>query len=146
MRPPDGAPRETRARPIHPIVPVRRTLKQPATGLAPLSAPRCKEGLNLLLDHINGAAGAFGGAQAAALAEVVVELEAVAGAELDHGVVGAHTEAVVALEAVTAAEASARLEQRGGLVEAARLPLLPCRRPAPVAPLPLPAAPHPRTD
>src|SRR4051812_6147080 len=44
---------------------------------------------------------------------------AVAGAELDDRVVGAHPEAVVALEAVAAGQAAAGLELRGPLVQPA---------------------------
>src|SRR5215813_10976064 len=67
--------------------------------------------------HGDGAARALGGAHAAALAEVVVELEAVARPELDHRVVGAHAVAIVAFEAVAAGETAARLVERVGLVE-----------------------------
>ena len=72
--------------------------------------------------HLDRAARALGHADAAALAVVVVELEALARPELDHRVVGADAVAVVALEAVAAGQAAARLEQRVGLVEAARRP------------------------
>src|SRR3954447_2281505 len=68
--------------------------------------------------HLDGAAGAFGGAPAAAPAVVVVDL-VLAVAELDDGVVRADAVAVVAAEAVAAGHAAARLEQRGGVVQAA---------------------------
>src|SRR5439155_23801152 len=68
--------------------------------------------------HLDGTAGAFDGAQAAALAVVVVDFVA-AVAELDDRVVRADAVAVVAAEAVAAGHAAARLEQRGGLVQAA---------------------------
>src|SRR4051794_961169 len=73
--------------------------------------------LNRLRLHHDGAARAFLGAHAAALAVIVVELEAVALAELDHRVVRAHAVAVVALEAVAAGEAAARLVKGGGLLK-----------------------------
>src|SRR5581483_12502430 len=76
--------------------------------------------LDGLRHHLDRAAGAFGSAQAAALAIVVVELEALARPELDHRVVGAHAVAVVALEAVAARQAAARLEERAFFVEAAQ--------------------------
>src|SRR6186713_31925 len=44
----------------------------------------------LLGNHLDRAAGALGHADAAALAVVVVELEPLAGPELDHCVVGTH--------------------------------------------------------
>ncbi len=71
-----------------------------------------------LRHHLDRAARAFRHADAAALAVVVVELEALARPELDHRVVRADAVAVVALEAVAAGQAAARLEQRVGLVEA----------------------------
>ncbi len=49
--------------------------------------------LDVFWDHIDGAAGALGGADAAALAVVVVELEVLAGPELDHRVVRAPSRA-----------------------------------------------------
>jgi len=58
--------------------------------------------LTLLRRHFNGATWAFGGAQPAALAVIVVEFEPVAGTELDHRVVGADAVAVVAFEAIAA--------------------------------------------
>src|SRR5271165_3764750 len=73
---------------------------------------------NRLRHHLDRAARAFGGAEAAALAIVVVELEPFAGAELDHGVVGADAVAIVAFEAIAARETTARLIERVGLVEA----------------------------
>src|SRR5512143_1102010 len=69
--------------------------------------------------HRDRAAGALGHADAAALAVVVVELEALARSELDHGVVRADAVAVVALEAVAAGKAAAGFEQRVRLVQAA---------------------------
>src|SRR5690348_6339728 len=68
--------------------------------------------------HLDGATGAFGGAQAAALAVVVVDLVLAVG-ELDDGVVGADAVAVVAAEAVAAGHAAARLVQRRAGVEPA---------------------------
>src|SRR5207344_1466136 len=73
---------------------------------------------DLLRHHGDRAARALLGAHAAALAVVVVEAEAVARPELDHGVVGADAVAVVALEAVAAGQAAARLVERVGLVKA----------------------------
>jgi hypothetical protein len=61
--------------------------------------------------HLDRPARALGHAHAAALAVVEIELEALAGAELDDGVVGAHAVAVVALEAVAATQAASCLEQ-----------------------------------
>src|SRR5215211_2569603 len=74
---------------------------------------------DLLRGHLDGSARALGGTQATALAEVQVDLVLVAArlVELDHGVVRAHAEAVVAGEAVAAGEAAAGLEERVGLVE-----------------------------
>ena len=63
-----------------------------------------------LRHHLDRAARALRDAHAAALAVVVVELEALAGAELDDRVVRADAVAVVALEAVAARQAAARLE------------------------------------
>src|ERR1700693_6026419 len=63
--------------------------------------------------HLDRAARAFGLAQPAALAIVVVDLEALARTQLHHGVVGAHPVAVVALEAVAARQAAPRLVERG---------------------------------
>ena len=57
---------------------------------------------DLLGDHVDGSARALLGAQPATLAEVEVDAEPLAGVELDHGVVGADAEAIVALEAVAA--------------------------------------------
>src|SRR5678815_869407 len=73
----------------------------------------------LLGDHVDGSARALPGAQPAALAEVEVDAEPLAGAELDDGVVRTDAKAVVALEAVAARQAAPRLEQRGLLVEPA---------------------------
>src|SRR5205814_951294 len=67
--------------------------------------------------HLDRPAGAFRHANAAALAVVVIELEAVAGPELDYGVIGADAVAVVALEAIAAGKTATCLEQRIGLVE-----------------------------
>ena len=75
-----------------------------------------------LRHHLDRAARTLGHADAAALAVVEVELEALARAQLDHRVVGTHAVAVVALEAVAARQAAPRLEQRVGLVEAADAP------------------------
>src|SRR5690349_8635547 len=75
--------------------------------------------LDLLRHHLDGAAWAFLSAHAAALAIIVIELEALAGSELDHGIVRAHAVAIVALEAVAAGQAAARLVERIGLVEPA---------------------------
>src|SRR5947209_4395922 len=75
--------------------------------------------LDGLRHHGDGAARAFGDAHAAALAVVVVEFVARARPELDHRVVRTHAVTVVAFEAVAAGQASARLEQRVGLVQAA---------------------------
>jgi hypothetical protein len=73
-----------------------------------------------LLHHHDRAARALLGAEPATLAEIVVELESVAGPELDHGIVGTNAVAVVALEAVAAREAPARLIERIGFVESLR--------------------------
>src|SRR5450759_2465905 len=70
-------------------------------------------------DHIDGAAGAFGGAKPAALAIIVIEAEAVAGAQFDHRIVRADAVAVVALEAIATGKTPARLVKRVGLVEPA---------------------------
>src|ERR1035437_1838211 len=80
---------------------------------------RAMHGLNIFRYHLDGTAWALGGADAATLAVVVVELEAPAGAELDHGIVRTDAIAVVALEAVAAAHAATRLEHCGFLVEVA---------------------------
>src|SRR5215475_1153194 len=69
--------------------------------------------------HLDRAARALGDAEAAALAVVVVELEPLAGSELDDRVVGADAVAVVALEAVAAGQAPARFEERVCVVESA---------------------------
>ena len=53
-------------------------------------------------------------ADSSTLAVVQVELEALAWAQFDDGIVGADTVAVIALEAIAARQAAARLEQRGG--------------------------------
>ena len=66
----------------------------PSRTLAPSS--------NILCHHLDGAAGAFGGAHTAALAVVIIETEAVARAELDDRIVGANAVTVVAFEAVAA--------------------------------------------
>src|ERR1035437_7273693 len=76
-------------------------------------------GLNIFRHHLDGTAGTLGGADAATLAVVVVEREAPARAELDHGIVWTDALAVVALEAVAAAHAAPRLEYRGLLVDVA---------------------------
>src|SRR6185437_1384195 len=93
--------------------PLRRALQPAGLGLPGLTRPRRPEagaGLRwpsgLLGDHLDGAAGAFGGAQAAALAVVVVDLVLTVG-ELDDGVVGADAVAVVAAEAVATGHAAA---------------------------------------
>ncbi len=65
--------------------------------------------LNRLRYHVDRPARAFRGAQTAALAIVVVELEPLAGAELDHRVVRTHAVAIVALEAIAAGQAATRL-------------------------------------
>src|SRR5437773_971628 len=72
-----------------------------------------------LAHHLDRAARALRDAHAAALAVVVVEFEALAGPELDDGVVGADAVAVVAFEAVAARQAAARFVQRVAFVEAA---------------------------
>src|SRR6266498_1457519 len=76
---------------------------------------------DLLGLHRDRAGGAFLHADAAALAEVQIDLVLVGAArfELDHRVVGADAVAVVAREAVAARHAASCLEQRVGLVEAA---------------------------
>src|SRR4029079_5502929 len=86
---------------------------QPAHPLRRTTEPRC--GCSDLLGlHLDRAAGALGGADAAALAEVVVDPVWLAGvSELDHRVVRADPVAVVAGEAVPAREAPARLVERG---------------------------------
>src|SRR6516165_9975446 len=73
-----------------------------------------------LRHHHDRAAWALLGAQPATLAEIIIELESVAGPELDHGIVGADPVAVVALEAVAAGEAPARLIERVGFIESLR--------------------------
>ena len=87
----------------------------PADRPAPRHGPPYQACLGL---HLDGSAGTFGRAEAAALAVVVVEL-VLPVAELDDRVVRADTEAVAASEAVAAGHAAARLEQRGRLVEPA---------------------------
>src|SRR6266480_354806 len=67
--------------------------------------------------HLDRSAWAFRHADAAALAVVVIELEAAAGPELDHGVIGTNAVAVVAFEAIAAGKAATCLEERVGLVE-----------------------------
>jgi hypothetical protein len=52
-----------------------------------------------------------------AFAIIVIELESLAGAELDHGVVRTNAIAIVALEAIAAGEAAPRLVERVGLIE-----------------------------
>src|SRR5271165_4360065 len=74
---------------------------------------------NRLGHHLDRPARAFGGAEAAAFAIVVVELESLAGPELDDRVVGADAVAIVAFEAVAAAQTPARLVERVGLVKPA---------------------------
>src|SRR4051812_19876493 len=75
--------------------------------------------LDIFRDHLDRAAGAFGNADAAALAVVVIEFESLARTELDHRIVGTDAVAVVAFEAVAAREAAARLEKRIAFVQAA---------------------------
>src|SRR4030095_11771879 len=72
-----------------------------------------------LRHHLDRAARTFGHAYAATLAVIEVEGETLAGAELDHRIVGTDAIAVVAFETVAARQAAAGLEQRIGLVEAA---------------------------
>ena len=55
-----------------------------------------------LRHHHDGSARALLGADSAALAEIVIELESIAGSKLDHGIVGTDAVAVVAFEAVAA--------------------------------------------
>jgi hypothetical protein len=57
---------------------------------------------NGLRNHNDSGTGALGGAHTAAFAIVVVEVEALAGAELVDRVVRTHAIAVVALEAIAA--------------------------------------------
>src|SRR5215468_5410288 len=85
----------------------------------PWEGMRRADGLDLLWHHLDRAARALGDAEAAALAVVVVELEPLAGSELDDRVVRADAVAVIALEAVAAGQAPARLEERVRLVEGA---------------------------
>ena len=62
--------------------------------------------------HLDRTAGAFAGADAAALAVVVIEdVGDVVVTGLNHGVVRAHTVAVVALQAVAAGQAPASFKQ-----------------------------------
>src|SRR5262249_3967098 len=75
---------------------------------------------NCLWYHHDRAARALLGAEPAPFAEIVVELESVAGPEFDHGIVGTNSVAVVALEAVAAGEAPARLIERVRLIESLR--------------------------
>src|SRR5579863_9004332 len=82
-------------------------------------APFRRGPLNRLRHHVDRAAWALGGAQAAAFAIVVIELEALARTELDDGVVGADAVAIVAFEAIAATQAAARFVERVGGVEAA---------------------------
>ena len=79
----------------------------------PVQVPETRAASALLGHHFDGAAGAFGGANAAALAVIEVDLEPLARTELDHRVVGADAVAIVAFKAIAAAEAAARLEKRG---------------------------------
>src|SRR6476661_4910742 len=74
---------------------------------------------DLLGLHLDCSTGALLDTDAAALAEVVVELVRVrrTGSGLDHGVVGADAVAVVTREAVAARQTAPRLEQRVRLVE-----------------------------
>ena len=72
---------------------------------------------NSLRHHRNRPARALLFAQPATLAIVQVELEALPWAQLDDGIVGADTVAVIALEAIAAREAAARFEQRSGSIE-----------------------------
>src|SRR5215471_6669307 len=53
-----------------------------------------------LRHHHDRAAWALLGTEPTTLAEIIVELESVAGAELDHGIVGTNPVAVVAFEAI----------------------------------------------
>src|SRR5664279_3434461 len=80
-------------------------------------------------NHTDGAAGAFGGAERAALAVIVIEPEAIAGTELDHRIVRADAVTVIALEAIAARKATPRLVERIGLVEPP-LHFLECALPA----------------
>src|SRR6516164_6086124 len=80
----------------------RAQLRTPAIGDGKL---RARRGSDCLRHHHDRAARALLGAEPASLAEIVVELESVAGPELDHGIVGTNAVAVVALEAVAAGEA-----------------------------------------
>ena len=68
--------------------------------------------LHLLGDHGDRAAGALFGAQAAALAVVVLEL-VLAGLDLRDRIIRADAETVVAAETVAARHAAAGLEDRG---------------------------------
>src|SRR6266705_1586799 len=70
-----------------------------------------------LRHHGDGAARAFLRAHSAAFTIIVIELEAPAGAELDHRVVGADAVAIVAFEAIAARETAPGLVERIGLVE-----------------------------
>src|SRR5574340_731694 len=86
-------------------------------GSIALAGDLASRTLDRLGGHRDRSARAFGRAQPAALAVVVVDGEALARTELHHCVVRAHAVAVVALEAIAAREAAPRLEQRVALVQ-----------------------------
>src|SRR5215831_17805804 len=62
--------------------------------------------LDCLRHHHDCPAGTLRNADSAAFAVIVVEAKPVPGAELDHGIVGADSVAIIALEAVAAGEAA----------------------------------------
>ena len=66
--------------------------------------------------HLYRTSWAFTDADAATFAVVQVDLEAEAGAELFDGVVGADSEAVIALEAVAAGHAATGFVEGGGFI------------------------------
>ena len=68
------------------------------------------EFLDRLRHHRDCTAGTFLSAHGTALAVVIVEAEAFAGAELDDRIVRADAVAVIALETVAAGQAAPRLE------------------------------------
>src|SRR5271168_275300 len=82
----------------------------PEQSPPPVSSP-VRKVLDPFRDHVDRPTWAFVDTDAAALAEVVVELVAERWTELDHRVVRAHPVAVVALEAISARQAPSSLEE-----------------------------------
>src|SRR5512134_3156088 len=90
-----------------------------ATLILRVIVARLPQRLDRLGNHLDRTARALGNAQPAALAVVVVELEALAWPEFDYRVVRADTVAIVALEAVAARKAPACLEERIRFIQSA---------------------------